>query len=730
MRRAFIYTLLLIPNILLAQKVQFRAELKEKNTHKPIPYATVKITDINDNVNYATTDENGVVIFQIDNDFNITFSYVGYKTLSEDVSYSNYRQFFMEEDFVNLDNIVVTGTRTRKSLKDCPVLTQVVTAKEIEKVDAVSIKDVLENEIPGLEFKREGYGTSVSMQGLGGKYILFLIDGERIAGETGGNIDFSLINPDDIEQIEVIKGAASTLYGSNAIGGVINIITKKLKKKWTVDVALRYAGRYKKDFSDYDKENVAFDYQKDLYNNLDLQNINANASFGYKGKHIFTKTNVNYKTEDGYRFYNTKDDYFSVNGVKDYKITQRLGFDINKVNFVLNGNFYNHDEYDFKFADKKHNLYQDIKFGAKSDFKLTDKLDFILSWNNDTYSKYDYKEQKEEKDINYKQNFNSYKLLNNFIISESNILTSGVEFIQEQLETKMFDAHEVMRKRATDDMVLFMQEDITFWDRLNIMAGFRLGYHSSYSTHFTPKIAIKYTFDSFNVRGTYSKGFVSPTLKELYMNWDHMGMFQIIGNDQLNPEKSDYYSASTEYTSPGRGFNMSVTGYYTVIDNKIGGYWANNQTEYRYVNMDDSKSRGVNMLFKAKLIWGFSLKGSYAYTDVYANKDGVNISSASPHSITTQLDYRFTKNKYTLNVNLSGRYTGEKSFYSKDDDKYVKNTYGGYSLWKLTVRQDLGNTIGLTLGLDNLFNYKPDLYTFNTYTGPGRNYFVKVTYRL
>jgi outer membrane receptor for ferrienterochelin and colicins len=720
-----------MPNIVLAQKVLFRAELKEKHTHKPIPYATVKITDINDNVNYATTNENGVVTFQIDNDFNITFSYVGYKTLSEDVSYSNYGQFFMEEDFVNLDNIVVTGTRTRKSLKDTPVLTQVVTAKEIERVGTSDIKDILENEIPGLEFNKEGYGSSVSIQGLSGKYVLFLIDGERIAGETGGNIDFSMINPDDIEQIEVIKGSGATLYGSNAVGGVINIITKKLKKKWTVDVALRYGGRYKKDFSDYDKDNVSDDYKRELYENLDLHNVNANTALGYKGKHIFTKTNINYKTLDGYEFENHNGSKLSSNGLKDYKITQKLGFDIKKVNFVLNGNYYNHHEYDFKKADKKHNFYQDVKFGAKSDFKLTDKLDFIISWSNDTYSKYDYREQKDEKDINYKQNFNSYKVLNNYIISDKNILTSGIEFIQERLGTKMFDeGGEIMLNRTSDDIVLFVQEDITFWNKLNIMTGFRLGYHSSYNTHFTPKISVKYTFGDFNIRGTYSKGFVSPTLKELYMNWDHMGMFRIIGNDQLKSEKSDYYSASLEYTSPGRGFNMSVTGYYTKIDNKISGYWTDNQEIYRYANIEDSESHGVNMLFKTKLKWGFSLKGSYAYTIIKEEREGYNFSDKSPHTFTTQLDYKYSKDRYSLNVNLSGKYRGVKNFYTFDNNVYTRHNYADYSIWKLTIRQTFGSNYGLTLGVNNIFDYKPIVYTFSSYTRPGRNYYLKVTYRL
>ena len=129
-----------------------------------------------------------------------------------------------------LQEVVVTATRFQKKLKDVPIPVQVITAEQIRKAQVSNFQDFLENEFSGINFTYDGGSPNINMMGFGGKYVLFLIDGERMAGETFNNIDYDRINMDDIERVEIIKGASSSLYGSNAIGGVINIITKNTKK--------------------------------------------------------------------------------------------------------------------------------------------------------------------------------------------------------------------------------------------------------------------------------------------------------------------------------------------------------------------------------------------------------------------------------------------------------------------------------------------------------------------
>ena len=144
-------------------------------------------------------------------------------------------------DSVELDPIVVTASHTPKSLKDAPVVTRLITLRDIKIVDATNIQDLLIQEIPGLEF---GFAmsqeTSLIMSGFGGNSVLFLVDGERMAGETMDNVDYNRMNLDNVGRIEIVKGASSALYGSNAVGGVVNIISRESLEPWTANANTRF----------------------------------------------------------------------------------------------------------------------------------------------------------------------------------------------------------------------------------------------------------------------------------------------------------------------------------------------------------------------------------------------------------------------------------------------------------------------------------------------------------
>ena len=144
-------------------------------------------------------------------------------------------------DSVELEPVVVTASHSPKALKDAPVVTRLITLHDIKITDATNIQDLLIQEIPGLEF---GFAmsqeTSLNMSGFGGNAVLFLVDGERMAGETMDNVDYSRMNLDNVGRIEIVKGASSALYGSNAVGGVINIISRENLEPWTANVNSRY----------------------------------------------------------------------------------------------------------------------------------------------------------------------------------------------------------------------------------------------------------------------------------------------------------------------------------------------------------------------------------------------------------------------------------------------------------------------------------------------------------
>ncbi|WP_373721090.1 TonB-dependent receptor, partial [Bacteroides heparinolyticus] len=130
-----------------------------------------------------------------------------------------------------LNEVVVTGTGTEHYLKDAPVQTEVITGKALEQYQARSIDDLLSALSPSLTFHDGDMGSHVRLNGLSNDYILILINGKRMNGDIGGQNDLNRLNPANIERIEIVKGAASSLYGSDAIAGVINIITKRNREK-------------------------------------------------------------------------------------------------------------------------------------------------------------------------------------------------------------------------------------------------------------------------------------------------------------------------------------------------------------------------------------------------------------------------------------------------------------------------------------------------------------------
>ena len=149
--------------------------------------------------------------------YTLRVSLLGYETQEKTISVQKketHVDFFLNESDINLNEVVVTGTRSEKTLKNVPVLTQVISAQQMLNLGITNITDALQNMVPGLDVNHFGTRTSITLQGMDAKYVLFLVDGERIAGEVNGDIDYSMLNMENIDRIEVVKGASSSLYGS------------------------------------------------------------------------------------------------------------------------------------------------------------------------------------------------------------------------------------------------------------------------------------------------------------------------------------------------------------------------------------------------------------------------------------------------------------------------------------------------------------------------------------
>ena len=192
------------------------------------------------NVNFISVSENNLITksnldgyFYIElnpNDKDIILSHIGYKDKKISVQELK-NKIYLEKDVLYGDVVEITSSRKETRISESPILTHIITSKELEATSAIDFYQAIQMIIPNVMFSPDYHGTNLKIQGLDSEYVLILIDGDRIAGNTVGNIDFSKFNINEIDIIEILKGNASTLYGSNAIGGIINIITKPTNRK-------------------------------------------------------------------------------------------------------------------------------------------------------------------------------------------------------------------------------------------------------------------------------------------------------------------------------------------------------------------------------------------------------------------------------------------------------------------------------------------------------------------
>lgn len=656
---------------------------------------------------------------------------------------------YMNEDPFNLDQVVITATRTEKKLKNIPVITQVVTSRQIEERGVSNIQDLLQQEVPGLNFQEVGFGTDIDIQGLGSKHILFLIDGERIAGENGGNIDYSRINLYNVERIEIVKGAASALYGSQAMGGVINIITRNAKKKVEANAGIKFEGRNQQNFKNLDSDDPLYKYRS----HLDKPNLIANATIGLNLGKFTMNTDILYKSRDAYQLYDRVGDkkYYpeldstvvepvstsptNISGYQDVQVSHKMAYKFNdKLKVGVNGSFYHMNKYDFS-ADNKFEQTQDFTYGANAEYAFTPKSVLTATFHADNYSRYQKYELISGRELDYRNNIYQPRVMYTNTAVKNQAFTAGLEFYSESLYSDKFENNAYETKSQWYG-TLFLQDEWTINKMFTMIAGLRGDYHQQYGVHVTPKVSFMFKKFPFTVRLNYARGYRSPTIKELYMDWDHLGMFWIYGNPDLKPETNNYLSLSGEYVNSWINLNVNVYGNW--FHNKIEGMWQNDQTELHYTNVGKSHLMGAEAMCKVKVGRYVNLHGSYNYLYTSLDENGVRLNSASPHSGTFRAEFNSHVDKYATVFNITGSIMGRKDFNVMETleiggqkvDAYYNAKFDAYSMWDITVSQYILKQLRITAGVNNVFNYTADRVTFNTTTSVGRKFFVSCNYTL
>ena len=477
-------------------------------------------------------------------------------------------------DSVNLEPVVVTASHSPKALKDAPVVTRLITLHDIKIADATNIQDMLTHEIPGLEF---GFAmsqeTSLRMSGFGGNAVLFLVDGERMAGETMDNVDYNRMNLDNVGRIEIVKGASSALYGSNAVGGVVNIISRENLEPWTANVNSRYNSfghewRHGAGFSfNTAKWNSQTSFQHTSIDPVNLPKAHSSEEIAIellkKAQGLPYDESVLQDDSNLSRLY----------GQKTYNVKERLTWRAtDQLTLTGRGSYFfrtsERDTHDYHFNG--------YSAGLKGRYAWDHDRHLELSYAFDQYDKANFMpDGTRTHDHDYTNRQHVVHALYSHSFGKNSLLVGG-DYLNDYLSTYQFVTG---TSHAQGNIDGYAQFDWNITERLNVVGSVRYDYFSASSQKaLTERLAVVYKQPWMTFRANYASGFRAPTLKEMYMHFDMGNMGYLLrGNPDLKPEKSHNFNVAVERTNriSNSGFlldglyNFTLMGYCNIFDKRI-----------------------------------------------------------------------------------------------------------------------------------------------------------------
>lgn len=597
---------------------------------------------------------------------------------------------FAEEIKLNEITISTTAFGQEQAITDVQASVQVLDKKAIKSTSGRTVAQVL-NEAIGLNVKDGGSTTNISMRGFDDSHTLILVDGLRRTGKYG-NSDISGISLEDIERIEIVRGPMSALYGSDAVGGVVNIITKEANKETTAKVSI----------------------------------IGGIADNGERETGI-VRTTVNIGGE-------------KVSHTITAEVTER-------------GN-YREDETSIE-TDLRRESHQYLSYGNAVKFgqdTLRTRLEFVRQDDNGvatTGVNTHEKEKRYQASAIYAHVNDDYVLDTNFGYgySDTNVNRSGAD---ETTKYKQGEANAYLRHFTSDTVLNIIgiggryedidvsiytqtadrknfnalyQNEWSITENLSTVIGIRYDDYSDFGDTTNPRISAKYDLDNVYFRAGYGEAFKAPAFTNMYSSFTR-GPYLIYGNPNLNPETSKTYELATGYAS--ESLTLDLVYHHTRFDDLINSYTVVPfpSPEISYENIAKATIEGVELSTTYHPTDALGINASLEYLDTKDDTTGERLAESARYTTKVRLSYEDVNTNYFLNFKSLRDYKGTI------EGTRIYDEGINYHVIDLKVTHTWNETLEFSAGIDNIQNNKMEygMSLFGTPNDPGeRYYYVGVT---
>ena len=640
-----------------------------------------------------------------------------------------------------LEEMVVTATRSPRPLEKVVADVDVVKEEDIKNSSATNIDDILRR-LGGVDIRRYtdvGFGPPISVyiRGIGGsKRVMLMMDGVPLNSPITGFLNFNQFQLSSIERVEVVKGPFSSLYGSNAMGGVINIISKKRKKEGIDIVPIFKLGNY-----DFREGGISV--------------------LGRKGKFSYSLTG-NYRTIDNHYRRDEQIDYIynpatgfnkrykdvsECSEYNDKRIFARFDYDFSDVTSItFTGNYMK------AYTEMGPTVFLPVK--RKKD---QDKTSYFLNLTAHTmlfnnldleariFTNYDKVEAKWEHIIDNPAPFGppflfmygdrdywgrnvGAQIKASMPVMDFSYLTVGIDsnFIKAHWENTKEDGSVIgdVMDETMNTYAIYLQDEMEFFSRLLITLGARYDINSETEDSFSPKLGILYKLnDNISFRGSIGRAFRAPNLQELYSpTWMMIPGIPFKSNPDLDPEIVWSYELGTLIRFADR-FKFNLAGFYSKAKDLIsapirGGI-------QRYENLNEVETDGFEVALEGKIFPWLSGYANYTYTHSVEEEEG-RLDDMPLHYVNSGIRFAHELgHKKRFTASLDARYYGSRFF--KDRRTQKKIDLDSFTVLDFNMRFDLFDHLGIQMAVTNITDEEYEIH--GSVLGPERCWWVKVDYK-